>query len=121
MTRREAWLAAFVLLTACAHAPSSDTPTQYSLNKVDEQPRLISCSLPQGGNASVYVLFNLDAAGTVHGAKVEQRPRMVAEGKEAWASERALAVINSCRFNPAKLKDSPVAVRDVRWVVVVSI
>ena len=84
--------------------------------------QLIACGLSHGENASVSVsvAFSVDAQGNVYNARAS-RPRMAPEGKCAWAAEHALAVVKSCRFNPGKLNNSPVAVRDLSQIVVVSI
>lgn len=108
-----------LVLAGCAGRSASSTGSWYDLNQVDETPVLLECSLHEppppsistSRTARVEVLYNVDATGSVVGAV----PRLLSTRFGAGGvAGRALQVVNSCQYMPARLDGEAVAVRGLR-------
>jgi len=112
---------ALVVLAACAHRPAAPVaataagPTATP-HRVDVVPRLLGCAgynpppVAQGGRNRVRVTFVVDSNGVVvPGTPRPVTNRFTAKGGNAVST--ALRQALTCRYEPARHGDQPVAAR----------
>ncbi len=118
---RRAVPALLVALGACVPGPGTpfdEVPPPeglVALADVDEPPRELACPFddPQRvppPELRVSLSFVVSERGEVVPGTVRIRPSHHSEA-DTWRQERAMEMVLSCRYEPARIKDRPVAVR----------
>jgi hypothetical protein len=119
-------MALLVLAAGCSRSvdpQSVPTPTErtYRLSQVDVPPRFMNCSAYEpptsmpGPRLNVRIRFDVSATGQAVNAMVVRADRR--PGAPAITTH-ALSVASTCRYEPARIGETAVAVRGIeRWFV----
>ena len=111
------WLSVACLSCSRTTSPKGFEPGILQASQVDQEPRLLSCSLykpprSSGSSVAVEVEFIVTLDGWV------QNPRVLSQGPSRYSKrirDSAIWKAQSCRFSPGKKDGIPVMVRTSMW------